>query len=55
MQKTVVKHYNCSIECTLGEFAINADKSVINYLLQFGIGSRKSAGFGLAELVAEGN
>ena len=54
-KKTVVKHYNCSIECTLGEFAINADKGVINFLLQFCIGSRKSAGFGLAELVAEGN
>lgn len=54
-KKTVVKHYGCSVECTLGDLVIKADKSVINYFLQYGIGSRKSAGFGLAELIAEGD
>ncbi|MCQ4023330.1 MULTISPECIES: CRISPR-associated endoribonuclease Cas6 [unclassified Ruminococcus] len=54
-KKTVVKHYGCAIECTVGKLVINADKSVINYFLQYGIGSRKSAGFGLAELIAEGD
>lgn len=54
-KKTVVKHYDCSIECTIGDLIIKADKSVINYFLQYGIGSRKSAGFGLAELIAEGD
>jgi CRISPR-associated endoribonuclease Cas6 len=52
-KKTVVKHYGNSIECSLGEFSINADKSVINYFLKYGIGSRKSAGFGFPQLVAE--
>lgn len=52
-KKTVVKHYGCCIECSLGEFVITADKSVINYFLKYGIGSRKSAGFGFAELIAE--
>lgn len=52
-KKTVVKHYGCYIECSIGEFAVNADKAVINYFLQYGVGSRKSSGFGFAELIAE--
>jgi CRISPR-associated endoribonuclease Cas6 len=52
-KKTIVKHYGCCIECSLGEFSINADKSIINYFLKYGIGSRKSAGFGCAQLVAQ--
>ena len=53
-KKTVVYHYKNYIECSLGSFVINADKLVINYLLKSGVGSRKSAGFGFAELLAEG-
>lgn len=52
-KKTVVKHYDCMIECSIGDFAITADKSVINYFLKNGIGSRKSCGFGCAVLIAE--
>lgn len=52
-KKTVILHYGCYIECTIGDFIINADKSVINYFLQYGIGSRKSAGFGFAQLITE--
>lgn len=52
-KKIVVFHYGNYIECSLGEFVLNGDKVIINYLLQSGIGSRKSAGFGLPILVAE--
>lgn len=52
-RKTVVCHYHCRIECSLGIFIIRANKSVINYLLQNGLGSRKSSGFGFARLVSE--
>lgn len=52
-KKTVAFHYGNYIECSLGEFVLNGDKAIINYLLQSGIGSRKSAGFGLPILVAE--
>lgn len=52
-KKTVVFHYGNYIECSLGEFVLNGDKAIINYLLQSGIGSRKSAGFGLPILVSE--
>ena len=46
--------YNSSSSFTRTDSIINADKSVINYLLKSGIGSRKSAGFGFAELLSEG-
>ncbi len=52
-RKTVVSHYGCQIECSLGMFVVRADKAVLNHLLQYGIGSRKSSGFGFAKLVAE--
>lgn len=54
-KKTVVTHYESKIECSVGNFVIKAsDKAVINYFLRYGIGSRKSAGFGFAELVSDG-
>lgn len=52
-KKTVIKHYGCMIECSIGEFVINGDKAIINYFLRYGIGSRKSAGFGFAELITQ--
>lgn len=53
-RKTVVRYYGTFIECSIGDFCIKADKAVINYFLRFGIGSRKSAGFGFANLIADG-
>ncbi len=53
-KKTVVYHYDSYIECSVGDFVIMADKAILNYLLESGIGSRKSAGFGFAKLIAEG-
>ncbi|MGN0453900.1 MAG: CRISPR-associated endoribonuclease Cas6 [Ruminococcus sp.] len=52
-KKTVVFHYGSYIECSLGEFVLSGDKTIINYLLQSGIGSRKSAGFGFPTLLAD--
>ncbi len=52
-RKAVVKHYNCYIECSLGDFAIHADKAILNYILKYGLGSRKSAGFGFVDLLSE--
>ena len=50
-KKTVVLHYGTYIECSLGVFEINADNTTLNHLLQNGIGSRKSAGFGFPKLI----
>ena len=51
--KTVVRHYGNYIEVSIGEFIIKGDKAVINYFLQSGIGSRKSAGFGCLQLISD--
>lgn len=52
-KKTVVYHYKNYIECSVGDFIISADKAILNYLIKSGIGSRKSAGFGFLQLIAE--
>lgn len=52
-KKTVVYHYKNYLETSLGDFMVKGDKSVLNYLLKYGIGSRKSAGFGCVQLLSE--
>lgn len=46
-KKTVIKHYKQYIETTIGEIGIYARPDILNWLYRNGIGSRKSAGFGL--------
>lgn len=48
----VVKHYSANIECSVGEFMLQGDRTVLDYLLKSGMGSRKSSGFGVAQLIA---
>ncbi len=49
----IVKFYGINIEASLGDFILEGDKAVLNYLLHSGMGSRKSAGFGCFKLIAE--
>lgn len=49
----IIKHYSINIECTIGTFIMEGNPEVLNYLLKNGIGSRKSSGFGVAQLMAE--
>lgn len=49
--KCVVKHYENYIDTSIGLFEISAKPYILNYLHNVGIGSRKSAGFGMIELV----
>ncbi len=49
----VVKFYDINIESSLGDFMLEGDKAVLNYLLQSGVGSRRSSGFGVMKLLAE--
>lgn len=49
----IIKHYSINIECTIGTFIMEGKPEVLNYLLKNGIGSRKSSGFGVAQLMAE--
>lgn len=53
-KKVIVKFYESLIETSIGFFELEGDPAVINYLLQAGLGSRKSAGFGMCFLEAEG-
>lgn len=52
-KKVIVKFYESKIECSLGYFMLEGDCAALNYLLQAGICSRKSAGFGMGILQAE--
>ena len=52
-RKVVIKHYDCFIEASVGIFILEGNPAVLNYLIQAGIGSRKSEGFGMMELLTE--
>ena len=52
MKKTVVRHYGQKIACSLGTAVLTASPDVLTYLYQSGIGSRRSAGFGLFDIVS---
>jgi len=50
-KKTVVKHHSQFIEATVGMFRLTGNIALLNYLYTNGIGSRKSSGFGLIEII----
>lgn len=52
-RKVIVKHYDCKIETTVGKFLIEGNPAILSYFVQAGIGSRKSEGFGMLELLAQ--
>jgi CRISPR-associated endoribonuclease Cas6 len=52
-KKVVVKHYNCQYAGTLGNFLIEGNPKILNYLLKAGVSSRRSEGFGHAELLTD--
>ncbi len=49
----VVKHYDINIESSIGNFMLEGQTEVLNYLLKSGVGSRRSSGFGVMKLLAE--
>ncbi len=53
VKKTVVLHHGMMVECSLGTFQITGDPSVLQLLYTGGMGSRKSAGFGMFDIVYE--
>lgn len=52
-KKVVVKHYRQYIDTTTGMFEIQADNKILQHFYNVGIGSRKSAGFGMIDLVTQ--
>ena len=51
MKKTVIRHYGQKIACSLGTAILTAEPNVLMYLYQSGIGSRRSSGFGLFDII----
>lgn len=50
-KKVIIKFYEKQIECSTGIFEISGDRELLNYLYQAGIGSRRSAGFGMFQVI----
>lgn len=50
-KKVIVKFYEKKIEGTLGTFQISGDKNLLEYLYKAGIGSKRSSGFGMFEII----
>ena len=51
-KKTVVKHYNQFIESSIGSFILEGNPAVLDYLYKACVGSRRSSGFGLFEVIS---
>lgn len=52
-RKVIVKHYDCKFAGNLGNFLLEGNPIVLNYLLKAGLLSRRSEGFGMAELLTD--
>lgn len=52
-KKVVVKHYRRYIDATTGMFEIQADNRILQHFYNVGLGSRKSSGFGMIDLVTQ--
>lgn len=52
-KKVVVKHYRRYVDVTTGIFEIQADNRILQHFYNVGLGSRKSAGFGMIDLVTQ--
>lgn len=50
-KKVIIKFYEKKIEGSLGTFEILGDKELLNYLYKAGIGSKRSSGFGMFEII----
>lgn len=50
-KKVVIKFYEKQIEASTGIFKIKGDKQLLEYLYKAGIGSKRSAGFGMFQIL----
>ncbi|MBZ9691137.1 CRISPR-associated endoribonuclease Cas6 [Clostridium sp. M14] len=51
-KKTVVRHHRQFIEVTVGKFILTGNIALLNYLYKNGLGSRKSGGFGMLDILS---
>lgn len=52
-RKVIVQHYGCKFAGSLGNFLVEGNQVVLNYLLKSGLSSRRSEGFGMPELLTD--
>ena len=52
-RKTVVSFKNILINSSIGEYILEGDSELLNILYKTGIGSRRSEGFGMFEIIEE--
>lgn len=50
-KKVVIKFYEKQIETSTGKFNIKGDKRLLEYLYKAGLGSKRSAGFGMFQII----
>ena len=50
-KKVITKFYEKKIEGTLGTFKLSGNKELLKYLYQAGIGSKRSSGFGMFQII----
>ncbi len=50
-KKTVVKHYNQKIECSIGTFIMKGNPELLKFIYKAGLGSRTGASFGMFEII----
>lgn len=50
-KKVVVRAFEQNIDATLGTLQLNGERSLLNYLLSLGMGSRRSQGFGVFDVI----
>jgi CRISPR-associated endoribonuclease Cas6 len=50
-KKVVVRAFEQNIDATLGTLQLNGDRSLLNYLFSLGMGSRRSQGFGVFDVI----
>lgn len=50
-KKVIIKFYEKKIEGSLGFFQISGDTQLLDYLYKAGIGSKRSCGFGMFEII----
>ena len=52
-KKVVAKHYRRYIDITTGIFEVQANNRILQHFYDVGVGSRKSMGFGMVDLVTQ--
>lgn len=50
-KKVIIKFYEKKMESTIGTFNLSGDKKLLEYLYKAGMGSRRSSGFGMFEII----